>query len=54
MVVRKLRRISAALAAAFAMGSAQTVCAETLDVEAVYAANIDLPGDVETIVIDTL
>lgn len=54
MVVRKLRRISAALAAAFAMVSAQTVCAETLDVEAVYAANIDLPGDVETIVIDTL
>ena len=54
MVVRKLRRISSALAVVCAMVSAQTVCAETLDVKAIYAANIDLPGDVETIVIDTL
>lgn len=54
MIVRKLRRISSALAAAFAIVGAQTVCAETLDVKGIYAANIDLPGEIETIVIDTL
>ncbi|MEL7318182.1 MAG: tetratricopeptide repeat protein [Pseudomonadota bacterium] len=52
MALRNLTRIGAGLAAALALAPAAH--AETLDIEAVYAANIDLPGDIETIVIDTL
>lgn len=50
----KSKALAALCLAGLAGWGASAVQAETLDVGGVYAANIDLPGNVETIVIDTI